>query len=81
MCVGAQRALGAIVARRLFKRGIDGEVLVDVHAALGISRFCCSFELGIRCLKARSKAPIFDDVLIAHAVHDDRNGMRGQKEA
>ncbi len=81
MCVSAQRALGAIVARRLFERSIDGEVLVDIHTTLGISRFCCSFELDIRCLKARSKAPILNDVLIAHAVHDDRNGMRGQKEA
>ena len=79
--VGAQRATRAVVALRLAEARVNGEVLVDVDAADAVRGVACGVELGLGGLEARGEAAVLYGVLVAHAVDDDADGVRGEKKA
>lgn len=79
--VGAQRAARAVVALRLAEARVNGEVLVDVDAADAVRGVACGVELGLGGLEARGEAAVLYCVLVAHAVDDDADGVRGEKKA
>ncbi len=79
--VGAQGALGAVVAGRLFDDGIDGEVLVERNAADVLGRVLSGFELVIGGFERRRQAAILNRVRIAHVVDEAADGVRGEQKA
>ena len=81
MRVGAQGALGAVVASRLFDDGVDREVLVERNAADVLSRVFGSLELIFGGLEGGSHAAVLDRVRIAHVVNEAADGMRREQKA
>ena len=81
MRVGAQGALGAVVASRLFDDGVDREVLVERNAADVLSRVFGSLELIFGGLEGGSHAAVLDRILIAHVVNEATDGMRREQKA
>ena len=79
--VGAQRALGAVVAGRLFDNGVDGEVLVERDAADVVGRVLGGFELVVGGFERRGQATVLDGVRIAHVVDEAADGMRRKQKA
>ncbi len=78
--VGAQPALIRVLGAGLGERRVDGEVLIDCHAAGALGRPRRRVELCVRGLEGGRKAAVLDHVFVAHAVHDDFDGVRCQKE-
>ena len=81
MRVGAQGALGAVVASRLFDDGVDREVLVERNAADVLSRVSGSLELIFGGLEGGGHAAVLDRVCIAHVVNEAADGMRREQKA
>ena len=81
MRIGAQRALGAVVAGRLFDDGVDREVLVERDAANVLRRVLGSLELLVGGLEGGSHAAVLDRVRIAHVVNEATDGMRREQKA
>ena len=79
--VGAQGALGAVVAGRLFDDGIDGKVLVERDAPDGPGRILGGFELIVGRLERRGQTAVLDRVLVAHIVDEAADGVRGEQKA
>ena len=79
--IGAQRALGAVVAGRLFDDGIDGEVLVERDAADVLRRFLGGFELVVGRLERRGQTAVLDRVRIAHVVDKAADRMCCEQKA
>ena len=79
--VGAQRAVGAVVVLGVPEARVDGEVLVDVDAAHAVGRPAHGVELGVGGSEAGGHAAVLNGVLVAHTVHDDVDGVRGQQKA
>ena len=79
--IGAQRALGAVVAGRLFDDGVDREVLVERNAADALRRVLGSLELVFGGLEGGSHAAVLDRILIAHVVNEATDGMRREQKA
>ena len=81
MRVGAQGALGAVVASRLFDDGVDGEILVERNAADVLSRVFGSLELIFGGLEGGSHAAVLNRVVVAHVVNEAADGMRREQKA
>ena len=81
MRVGAQGALSAVVAGRLFDDGVDREVLVERNAADALRRVLGSLELVFGGLEGGSHAAVLDRILIAHVVNEATDGMRREQKA
>ena len=79
--IGAQRALSAIVAGRLFDDGVDREVLVERNAADVLRRVFGSLELLAGGLEGGSHAAVLNRVVVAHAIDKAANGMRCEQKA
>ena len=79
--VGAQRALGAVVAGRLFDDGVDGEVLVERDTADVLCRILGGFELVVGRLEGGGHAAVLDGVLIAHVVDKAADRMCCEQKA
>ena len=79
--IGAQRALGAVVAGGLFDDGVDGEILVERDAAGIVSCALGCFELIVGSLEGGGHAAVFDDVLVAHAVDEAADGVGREQKA
>ena len=79
--VGAQRALGAVVVRRLFDNGVDGEVLVERDAADVAGGILGSPELLCGRLEGRRYAAVLDRVRIAHVVDKAADRMCCEQKA
>ena len=79
--IGAQRALGTIVAGGLFDDGVDGEILVERGAADVTGGTLGSLELVFGSLEGGGHATVFDRVRIAHAVDKATDGMRREQKA
>lgn len=79
MRVGTKRLVAAVVGGS-GEVGVYREILVYLSAANGIGRFACSLKLLFGSLERRGEAPVFYGVGIAHAAHDDVDGVsRKQK--
>ena len=81
MRVGAQGALGAVVASRLFDDGVDREVLVERNAADVLSRVFGSLELLVGGLEGGSYAAVLNRVVFAHVINEAADGMRREQKA
>ena len=81
MRVGAQGALGAIVAGRLFDDGVDREVLAERNAADVLSRVFGSLELLVGDLEGGSYAAVLNRVVFAHVINEAADGMRREQKA
>ena len=81
MRAGAQGALGAVVAGRLFDDGVDREVLVERNAADVLCRVLGSLELLVGGLEGGSHAAVLNRVLVAHVVDEAADGMRREQKA
>ena len=79
--VGAQGALGTVVAGRLFDDGVDGEVLVERNAADVAGRVLGSFELVVGRLERRRQTTILDRVRITHVIDEAADGVCGEQKA
>ena len=79
--IGAQRALGAVVAGRLFDDSVDGEILVERDAADVTGGTLGSLELVFGSLEGGGHATVFDRVRIAHVVDKAADGMRCEQKA
>ena len=79
--IGAQRALGSIVAGGLFDDGIDGEILVERDAADVVCRVLGCLELVFGGLEGGGHAAVLDRVRIAHVVDKAADGMRREQKA
>ena len=79
--IGAQGALGAVVAGRLFDDGVDREVLVERNAADVLCRVLGSLELLVGGLEGGSHAAVLNRVLVAHVVDEAADGMRREQKA
>ena len=79
--IGAQGALGAVVAGRLFDDGVDREVLVERDAANILRRVLGSFELLVGGLEGGGHAAVLNRVLVAHVVDKAADGMRREQKA
>ena len=79
--IGAQRALGAVVAGGLFDDGVDGEILVERDAAGIVSCALGCFELIVGSLEGGGHAAVLDRVRIAHVVDKAADGMRCEQKA
>ena len=78
--IGAQRALGAVVAGSLFDDGVDGEILVERDAADVLRRVFGSLELLVGGLEGGGHAAVLNRVRIAHVVDKATDGVgREQK--
>ena len=74
--IGAQRALGAVVAGGLFDDGVDGEILVERDAADVLRRVLGCLELVFGGLEGSGHAAVLNRVRIAHVVDEATDGMR-----
>ena len=79
--IGAQGALGAVVAGRLFDDGVDREVLVERNAADVFRRVLGSLELLVGSLEGGGHAAVLNRVRIAHVVDKAADGMRREQKA
>ena len=79
--IGAQGALGAVVAGRLFDDGIDREVLVERDAADVLGRVLGGFELVVGRLERRGHAAVLNRVVVAHVVDKAADGMCREQKA
>ena len=81
MRVGAQRALGAIVAGGLFDDGVDGEILVERDAADVTGCVLGGLELIVGSLEGSGHAAVLDRVRIAHVVDKAADGVGREQKA
>ena len=79
--IGAQRALGAVVAGGLFDDGVDGEILVERDAADVVGRILGRLELVFGGLEGGGHAAVLNRVRIAHVVDKAADGMRCEQKA
>ena len=79
--IGAQRALGAVVAGGLFDDGVNGEILVERDAADVVGCILGCLELVFGSLEGGSHAAVLDRVCIAHVVNEATDGMRREQKA
>ena len=79
--IGAQRALGAVVAGGLFDDGVDGEILVERDAADVVGRVLGCLELTVGSLEGGGHAAVLNRVRIAHVVDKATDGMRREQKA
>ena len=79
--IGAQGALGAVVASRLFDDGVDREVLVERDAANVVGRVFGCLELIFGGLEGGGHAAVLNRVLVAHVVNEAADGMRREQKA
>ena len=79
--IGAQRALGAVVAGGLFDDGVDGEILVERDAADVAGCILGCLELVFGGLEGGGHAAVLDRVRIAHVVDKATDGMRREQKA
>ena len=79
--IGAQRALGAVVAGGLFDDGVDGEILVERDAADIAGRVLGSLELVFGGLEGGGHAAVLDRVRIAHVVDKATDGVGREQKA
>ena len=79
--IGAQRALGAVVAGGLFDDGVDGEILVERDAADVVGRVLGCLELVFGGLEGGGHAAVLNRVRIAHVVDKAADGMRCEQKA
>ena len=79
--IGAQRALGAIVAGGLFDDGVDGEILVERDATDVAGCILGGLELVFGSLEGGGHAAVLDRVLVAHVVDEAADGMRREQKA
>ena len=79
--IGAQRALGAVVAGGLFYDGVDGEILVERDAADVTGCILGGFELIVGSLEGGGHAAVLNRVRIAHVVDKAADGMRREQKA
>ena len=81
VCIGAQRALGAVVAGRLFDDGVDGEILVERDAADVTGGILGCLELVFGGLEGGGHAAVLNRVRIAHVIDEAADGVRGEQKA
>ena len=79
--IGAQRALGAVVAGGLFDDGVDGEILVERNAADVAGCILGRLELVFGGLEGGGHAAVLNRVRIAHVVDKAADGMRCEQKA
>ena len=79
--IGAQRALGAIIAGGLFDDGVDGEILVERDAADVAGCILGGLELIVGSLEGGGHAAVLNRVRIAHVVDKAADGMRREQKA
>ena len=79
--IGAQRALGAVVAGGLFDDGVDGEILVERDAADVTGGILGSLELVFGSLEGGGHAAVLNRVRIAHVVDKATDGIRCEQKA
>ena len=79
--IGAQRALGAVVAGGLFDDGVDGEILVERDAADVVGRVLGCLELLLGRLEGGGHAAVLNRVRIAHVIDEAADGMRREQKA
>ena len=79
--IGAQRALGAIVASDLFDDGVNGEILVERNAADVAGCILGRLELLVGSLEGGGHAAVLNRVVVAHVVDKATDGMRREQKA
>ena len=79
--IGAQRALGAVVAGGLFDDGVDGEILVERDAADVAGCILGGLKLLVGSLEGGGHAAVLNRVRIAHVVDKAADGMRCEQKA
>ena len=79
--IGAQRALGAVVAGGLFDDGVDGEILVERNAADVAGCIFGGPELIVGSLEGGGHAAVLNRVRIAHVVDEAADGMGCEQKA
>ena len=79
--IGAQRALGAVVAGCLFDDGVDGEILVERNTADVAGCILGRLELVFGGLEGGGHAAVLNRVRIAHVVDKATDGMRREQKA
>ena len=79
--IGAQRALGAVVAGGLFDDGVDGEILVERDATDVAGCILGGLELVFGSLEGGGHAAVLNRVLVAHVVDEAADGMRREQKA
>ena len=79
--IGAQRALGAVVAGGLFDDGVDGEILVERDAADVTGCVLGGLELIVGSLEGSGHAAVLDRVRIAHVVDKAADGVGREQKA
>ena len=81
MRVGAQGALGAVVAGGLFDDGVDGEILVERDAADVAGCILGGLELIVGSLEGGGHAAVLNRVRIAHVIDKAADGMRCEQKS
>ena len=81
MRIGAQRALGAVVAGGLFDDGIDREILVERDAADVTGCILGGLELIVGSLEGGGHAAVLNRVRIAHVVDKAADGVGRKQKA
>ena len=79
--IGAQRALGAVVAGGLFDDGVDGKILVERDAADVVGRVLGRLELVFGGLEGGGHAAVLNRVRIAHVVDKATDGVGREQKA
>ena len=79
--IGAQRALGAVVAGGLFDDGVDGEILVERNAADVAGCILGRLELVFGGLEGGGHAAVLNRVRIAHVIDKAADGMRCEQKS
>ena len=79
--IGAQRALGAVVASGLFDDGVDGEILVERDAADVAGCILGGLELIVGSLEGGGHAAVLNRVRIAHVIDKATDRMRCEQKA
>ena len=79
--IGAQRALGAVVAGGLFDDGVDGEILIERDAADVTGNILGGLELIVGSLEGGGHAAVLNRVRITHVVDKAADGMRCEQKA
>ena len=79
--IGAQRALGAVVAGRLFDNGVNGEILVECDAADVTGCILGGLELIVGSLEGGGHAAVLNRVRIAHVIDKAADGVGREQKA
>ena len=79
--IGAQRALGAVVAGGLFDDGVNGEILVERDAADVVCRVLGCLELVFGGLEGGGHAAVLNRVRIAYVIDKAADGMGCEQKA